>query len=68
MKKAWKVILIIVLAAILAGAILIGVGYFTGADTARIYQAVDDKYQVGNLVTYLQNIFDMYVEAWNSVP
>ena len=41
MKKAWSVILVIVFAVFLCGAICIGVGYITGADLSRITAVLD---------------------------
>ncbi|MCQ2558535.1 MAG: hypothetical protein MJ135_05375 [Oscillospiraceae bacterium] len=64
MKKAWKVILIIVLAAILAGVILIAAGYLTGADTSRIYEGMDQRYQLANKIEYYKNVSD---EAFSSI-
>ena len=37
MKKGWNIILMIVLAVVVLGAVCMGVGFITGADTARIY-------------------------------
>ena len=46
MKKAGRVILIVVLAAVLLGAVCVGVGLMTGADITRIYSALDDRYNI----------------------
>ena len=46
MNKAWRVIIFIVLIAILLGAVCIGVGLITGADTERIYTVLDDRYMI----------------------
>ena len=64
MKKAWKAILIIVLAAILAGVILMAAGYLTGADTGRIYEGMDQRYQIANKIEYYKNISD---EAFSGI-
>lgn len=40
MKKGWNIILMIVLAVVVLGAVCMGVGFITGADTARIYDYI----------------------------
>ena len=44
MSSAWKTVGIIVLAVVVFGAILCGVGFATGADIARITSIVEDHY------------------------
>lgn len=44
MKKAWKAISLIVVIALILGAVCIGVGVLTGADTGRIYQVLDNRF------------------------
>ena len=56
MKKAWRVVLIIALAAIVIGAILIGVGLLTGANTELIYSALNERYHIE---VYYQYILDV---------
>ena len=46
MKSGWKIILIVVVIAILLGAICIGVGAMTGADFTRIWATLDNRYPV----------------------
>ncbi len=46
MKRGWYIVLVIVLVALLLGAVCVGVGYITGADTARIFAVLDDKYGI----------------------
>ena len=46
MKSGWKIILIVVVIAILLGAICIGVGAMTGADFSRIWAMLDNRYHV----------------------
>ena len=46
MKKGWYIVLIVVLVALLLGAVCIGVGFITGANTERIYSVLDDKYSI----------------------
>ena len=43
MKKGWRVILVIVLVAILLGAVCVGVGLMTGGDMPRILEAMDER-------------------------
>ncbi len=68
MKKGWHIILGIVLVALAVGALCIGVGYLTGADSARIIQNLDEHFQVrayvsayreyaGELLNYLRTLF-----------
>lgn len=60
MKKGWYIILVIVLAALLLGAVCVGVGFITGADTARIYSVLDDKY---NITLYRDYVTQMLIPA-----
>lgn len=46
MKRGWYIVLVIVLVALLLGAVCVGVGYITGANTARIFAVLDDKYGI----------------------
>ena len=46
MKKGWKVVLIIFLVVVVLGTVCMGVGMMTGAETARIYSVLDDKYHI----------------------
>lgn len=57
MKSGWKIILLVVLIAILLGAVCMGVGMMTGADFARIWATLDDKYHVDMYYQY-------FVEVW----
>ena len=60
MKSGWKIILIVVVIAILLGAICIGVGAMTGADFTRIWATLDNRYHV--------DMYDQYfVEVWNTL-
>ena len=52
MKSGWKIILIVVVIAILLGAICIGVGAMTGADFSRIWATLDNRYHVGMYYKY----------------
>ena len=46
MSKAWRVVIIIVLIALILGAVAFGVGVITGADFNRIYSVLDEKYNL----------------------
>lgn len=59
MKKGWRIIIIIVLVAVLLGAVATAVGFMTGADTARIMDTLDARY---NLNMWLQYISEVYNE------
>lgn len=56
MKKAWKIILIIVLIAILLGALCVGVGLLTGAKMDVIFSVLDDRYHIE---VYYQYVLDV---------
>ena len=60
MKSGWKIILIVVVIAILLGAICIGVGAMTGADFSRIWATLDNRYHVDKYYQY-------FVEVWNTL-
>jgi len=46
MKKGWRIIISIVMVAVLLGAVFIGVGVLTGADMARIYSTLDNRFMI----------------------
>ena len=46
MIRAWKIVTAISFAAILLGAICIGVGILTGAEFERIFTGLDQRYQL----------------------
>lgn len=53
MKKGWYIVLVIVLAALLLGAVCVGVGFITGADSARIFAVLDNKYGITLYTDYI---------------
>ena len=68
MSRGWRVVTVIVMTAILLGAVCVGVGLMTGADTMRIYSALDDRYNIaayqeayaqyaGDLIDYAKNVW-----------
>ena len=52
MKKVWHVVIIIVLIAVLLGAVSIGVGYMTGADSERILGVMDAKCNLSGWIEF----------------
>ena len=58
MKSGWKIILLVVLIAILLGAVCMGVGLMTGADFTRIWATLDDKYHV-------EMYYQYFLEVWS---
>lgn len=60
MKSGWKIILIVVVIAILLGAVCMGVGAMTGADFTRIWATLDNRYHVDMYYQY-------FVEVWNTL-
>jgi len=70
MKKAGRVILIIVLAAVLLGFVCVGVGIITGADFTRIYSALDDRYNIAAYqeayTQYAHQVIDAFSEVFTA--
>lgn len=67
MKTGWKVVLIIVTAALLLGAVSIGVGFMTGGSPERIIPAIDDAMESEfgfNLQFILDNYRDIYAQIY----
>ena len=46
MMKSWKIVTAISFAAIVLGAVCIGVGLLTGAEFERIFTTLDQRYQI----------------------
>lgn len=63
MKSGWKIIIIIVLVSILLGACCVGVGLVTGGDLDRIYQHMDERYQVTAYIQYFESLYTDYLPA-----
>jgi hypothetical protein len=59
MKSGWKVILVVVVIAILLGAICMGVGSMTGADFSRIWSTLDNRYHVEMYYQYFLEVWGM---------
>ncbi len=70
MKKAWRIVLTIVLVAVLLGAVCVGVGLITGADSSRIYNELDERYNVTSYFTawsdWAMKVINQVTEAWQN--
>ena len=62
MKKGWRIVIIIVLVALLLGAVSVGVGMMTGADSVRIFNILDDRYDITMYYNYSQEVIDLLLE------
>ena len=56
MKGGWEIVLVVVVGAILLGAICIGVGAMTGADFTRIWATLDNRYHVDMYYQYFVEV------------
>lgn len=63
MKKAWGIVAIIVLAAVILGVVGIGVGLITGADIQRIFSVLESR----NIVDMFVRWINTAIETVNSV-
>ena len=63
MKKAWRIIISIVLIAVLLGGVCVGVGFITGADTDRIYSVLDSRYNLTDWIAYIKEVCSI---VWNT--
>jgi len=61
MKKAWQIVITIVLLVVLVGAVCAGVGIITGAQMSRIYSVLDGRY---NLTIYYEYITEQLIPAF----
>ena len=62
MKSGWKTVGILVLIVIVLGAVLVGVGFMTGADTNRIYSIVEDHYLLNATYEWIQTVFAQFIK------
>ena len=58
MKKGWRVIIIIVLVAVLLGAVCLAVGYMTGAESSRILDTLDARYNINMWIDYFSLVYE----------
>ena len=66
MSRSWRVISLVVLIAILFGAVCVGVGLVTGGEWDRIYSSLDARYHIDMYVDYIGQVFTVLRDAWVS--
>lgn len=59
MKRAWRIIIAIVLIVILLGGVFMGVGFLTGADMDRIYSILDARYNLTEWIQYFEEVYSI---------
>ncbi len=64
MSRSWRVISLVVLIAILVGAVCVGVGLVTGGEWDRIYSTLDARYHIDMYITYVGDVFRAIKGAW----
>lgn len=64
MKKAWSIIVVIVLVAILLGAVSVGVGFLTGAEPDRIMSVLEAHFGI-DLKAFINS---WYVYLTHDIP
>lgn len=57
MANGWKIVGAICLVLVVLGGILVGVGFMTGAETARIYSVIEDHYLLNETYNWIKTIF-----------
>ncbi len=57
MSKSWRIIMVVVLIAVLLGAVCVGVGLVTGGEWDRIYTTLDGRYHVDMYVDWLGQVY-----------
>lgn len=57
MKRGWRVIIIIVLVAVLLGGVSLAVGFMTGAETTRIMDTLDARYNINMWVDWISQAY-----------
>jgi len=60
MAKAWQIVMTVVLIVVLIGAVSVGVGLITGANMDRVFNVLDDSY---NLTIYYEYITQELIPA-----
>jgi len=60
MAKAWRIVMTVVLIVVLIGAVSVGVGLITGANMDRVFNVLDDSY---NLTIYYEYITQELIPA-----
>jgi len=64
MKKGWMIVGVIVLIAVLVGTVSVGVGLITGADMARIFSVLDNRYHLDLYFQYFQQLTEIISSAF----
>ena len=64
MSRSWRIISLIVLIAILLGAVCVGVGLVTGGEWDRIYSSLDARYHIDMYVDYVGQVFTVLRDTW----
>ncbi len=68
MSKVWRVVMVVVLIAILAGAVCVGVGMMTGGSWDHIYSVLDDRYHVDVYWKYVSvDLVGYFRELWSAL-
>lgn len=60
MRKAWQIVITVVLIVVLIGAVSVGVGLITGANMDRVFNVLDQQY---NLSIYYEYITEQLIPA-----
>lgn len=60
MRKAWQIVMAVVLIVVLIGAVSVGVGLITGANMDRVFNVLDNEY---NLTIYYEYITQELIPA-----
>lgn len=60
MRKAWQIVMAVVLIVVLIGAVSVGVGLITGANMDRVFNVLDNEY---NLTIYYEYITGELIPA-----
>lgn len=68
MKRMWKVIGIVILTVFVLGLICFGVGLLTGADSARIFTVIDDKFQIESTISLYKNYAEQMKDLLSELP
>ncbi|MCI6487889.1 MAG: hypothetical protein MSA25_07500 [Clostridiales bacterium] len=66
MKKGWRVIITIVLVAVLLGGVSLAVGYMTGAETTRIMDTLDARYNINMWIDWFSQVYNELVVVFIS--
>ena len=68
MSKVWRAVMVVVLIAILAGAVCVGVGLMTGGSWEHIYSVLDEKYHLDVWLEWVRGPFAQFIQdSWTAV-